>query len=169
MEPYDKQMAEYLEKNDPTGRVILRGGQALPAEAVQYDDQPVSTYIETQGIPFTAEALGYKDSIKLDPAIEMKVHAIDEHIRMKMQEEGLRDSRIGYKTIFSRLTGGKNLNDSMTHAERTRILDNLFMQVSLENRMSSKTFLQHYTKRFAAQRIEKLTNLLKSELNKLKQ
>jgi len=151
-------------KPEDTGYPFLRGAQGLPAEASQYVDESVDTYEESNGVPYTAMKLGYNENFKIDSQVEMKVRAIDEYILLKMHEEGTSKSKVGYDTIFNRMTQmlGESPEEAKNHNSRTKILDNLFMQVSIANRVSSKTYLKNFAQKYQKQHIKNTLSKLKA-------
>lgn len=158
-------------KPEDIGYPFLRGAQSLPSEASTFEDSKISEFEDKNGLPYTAVKLGYGDKFTLDPHVEAKVRAIDEHIRQTMQEEGLRDSPIGYKTVLERMAGkmSESLESAKNHDSMKGLLEMLFIQVSLANGRSSKTFLQESLKRFSEQRVTKLLSQLKETLQVIKQ
>lgn len=151
------------------GYPFLRGAQSLPEEAIHFDDTTISKFEEKNGLPYAAVKLGYGDKFSLDPQVEMKVRAIDEHIRQTMQQEGLKDTPFSYQTILARMAGklADSIEGARNHNQIKGLLDNLFMQVAFANGKSSKTFLQEFSKRFSQSRVDKLLVQLGAELQKI--
>lgn len=148
------------------GYPFLRGAQGLPAEAQDYQDDTISNYEEANGVPYTAVMLGYGQHAKIDPQVELKIWAVDEHIRKTMADEGVRDSKVGYKTIYTRLTQDlEGAESAKNHNTMTRLLDTLFMRVALANRVSSKTYLQKVVVQHEHVKTDRALKRLKTSLN----
>ncbi len=150
-------------------RPFLRG-EALPLEASTFVDEPISTYEEKNGLVYTAVKLGFSQKDRIDHITDTKIRAIDEHIRMQMLDENLYNTAKSYDTIFNRMTS--NLGESPESARNSNklnvVIDNLFMQVSIANKMSSKTHFEIANKRFEIERINRQMKSLKEQLNNLK-
>lgn len=150
-------------------RLPIHRGQSAPPEDSPYTDVIVSEFESSQGHPYTAERLGFKDNFNLNPFVEMKVRAIDEHILNVIRDEGLRDSPIGYKTVLDRMLAnlGQSL-ESLSRGKQLQALDSLFSQVSVANRQSSKTFLKTFEKGYNTRKVASLKQQLKDALATLK-
>jgi hypothetical protein len=148
------------------GYPFLRGAQGLPAEAVPYENDPIDSYEETKGFPYTAAKLGYNENFKIDPQIEMKIRAVDEYVIQKMQEEGTSTSKIGFDTIFNRMIQmlGESPEESRNRGTLSKIVDSLFLQVSIANRKSSQVYLKDFTKQYETKRIQDSLLILKAAL-----
>ncbi len=160
MEPQDLEIEKSIGKTD---RVIMRGGSALPAEASTYIEDRIDTYEENHGVPYTAAKLSLENT---DHVTDAKIRAIDEYIRMEMLENGFLNTPKGYNAIFDRMA--KSLGETIEGAKNSntmhKVIDNLFMQVSLANRMPSKTYLPVMLKKFSEQRVSKLSKQLQDAL-----
>jgi len=135
-------------------------------EAIPYSDSPISTYEMEAGKPFTATKLGFD---KMDQICEIKVRALDEHIQKIMGKEGLRDSQIGYNTIFNRMVEktGFSFEEAAKSGKAGKVLDALFTQIALMNRVSSMTFLRGLIKQYDIRRVESLKSQLRAGMKAL--
>lgn len=151
-------------------RMPMHREQSDTPEAMPYSDEQISTYETTNGFPFTASKLGYNENIKIDPYVEMKVRAVDEHIQQVIRDERLRDSKVGYDTVFKRLCAnlGEPYERMIQGGNQGQLLESLFMNVALSNKMSSKTFLKEFTRKYSERRVSILKQQLKEGLIALK-
>lgn len=152
------------------GYPFLRGAKGETPEAMNYQDAPLDNYEKETGIPYLAARLGYGQNVKVDPMVEMKVRAIDEHVRSTMQKEGMTNSKTAFETVLRRMAEslGESLEGAKNHGSLTKLLDSLFMQVSFANGMSSKTFLAHYRQKYLGDRTNNLLRELGQHLSMLK-
>lgn len=148
------------------GYPFLRGAQSTPLEASTYEDDPIASFEETKGFPYTASKLGYNENFKLDPQVEMKVRAVDEYIQQKMQDERTSNSKVGFDTILNRMLQmlGESPEESRNRGTLSKVLDSLFLQVSIANRKSSQAYLKDFTKRYETKRIQDSLLKLKAAL-----
>lgn len=160
-------LQDYYKKFPSRHSFPTHGGEE-PVEAHPYSPEPASTYEAEHGMPYIASKLQLSN-YHVDPQNEIKVMAVDQHIKTLMEEEGLRDSVVSYETILNRMFSrlGGSAESLVRTGKGSNLLDMLFQEVALTQNMSGETFLKTVQQLFHRAKVELLKGELKKELTLL--
>lgn len=146
--------------------IMTDKGSEMPPEAVDYQPQPISDYISNNKIPYIVDKLQLKNDFMIDNKIKVKALEVEDFVRSKATDENLRDSINSYETVLERMF--KHLPEPLERMVRSgnalKVLDYLFEEVALDNRLSGETYLEQANERFKYARVEYLKQQLKEAL-----
>lgn len=163
----EPQLLKSLREQEPNLNKPMEQVSDLPAESIDYEPVELSSYEQEHGVPYIVEKLKLHTPFRLDNKISTMARGVDEYLLQKMEEEGLRDGATGYETILERMLSRfpDSLERVIQKKEGGKVLDFLFREAALSERLSTDTYLKIVDERMKYKRVENLTNQLKSLLN----
>lgn len=131
------------------------------------DEAPVEP-LEFQEMPSIVERLKIQDAW-IDPKVQTMAHGVEEFIKEQVKSEKLREGIIGYNTVLDRMISRmpEPLQLLIQSKQGVKVLEFLFRESAINNKLSSKTFLWKVEEDVKYRRVEFLLNKLKTALGNL--
>ena len=97
-----------------------------------------------------------------DLETETKIRTIDADMENEMVDE-LKDTDTGFKLEFEKLLQrlGVSIIDELQRGNGLKLLDRMFAEVGIKNKMSSETFLKKMKGEFKGSKIAQLKDMVK--------
>lgn len=96
----------------------------------------------TLGESRTAKAL-LLEPLMRNPEVEAMCRAVDDYIEQSIEDESLRNTELGFKYGLEEMTQRLHISllNELQQGRNLEILDRLFGQVAMDNKLSSHTFM----------------------------
>lgn len=120
-----------------------------------------TTYKMKMGRSRVMEALHLQPMMD-DFDLETKVRTIDADMESEMEDE-LKDTDTGFKLEFEKLLQrlGVSIIDEIQKGNGLKLLDRMFAEVGIKNKMSPQTFLKKMREEFKGSKIAQLKDMVK--------
>lgn len=158
-----EEQGKYGNINAPTEK------QGLPNEANEYEDLQISEYEQQNGVPYLVDKLQIKTDYMFDPDVMLKVRAVEEFIFKEIRSGELRDSKVGYETILERMMTRlpDPLERMIQQKENQKALQFLFLQASMDAKLSGESYLKKVKSSMKEKRVGFLLSQIKTGLNQI--
>ena len=151
-------------------RALGPNDASLPIEALDYQPETIESYQNKNGKPYLVDRLMIDIGYKIDPSVEVKIAAVNELFERTIELESLRKGIASYNNVLERFISKAfpEFEREVRRGNGIKILEQLFNEAAIRNRMSSESYLKHYSDKLREQKISYLLGELKRQLITIK-